>query len=648
MSPARKAGGGFGPRLARLLGVQSSPVQSRGASAPDTRGGAREWDFDDPLADARDRELEAQVRHGDGWWRYRRELAPLLTAFSILGTAFGLHPLVARTWPLVLVIGGGVTAAWVLWKASRRAERVYGVVAGGLATVLMAVGLALGVTHGWYLLALLVATLAAGVPWWSHQLPRDRIKAPWRQRRRFKRYIETWPQIAEARGLGGVRLQRVEVDEHGWSMWLRIPAVSRLTVANVVGAIEGLETAFGTPVGAVRVERERNRADRCMVRVNLIDPLGTAIPYPGPSGASVAEPVTLGIFEDRSLVRLPVVGQHWLIAGVTESGKSVLQRVLLAELLSRVDVVVWAVDVAKHGVQFGPFRTALHRLAHEEAAAVAMLEDALAIHGHRAAWMAAEGLTEWPLSAEHPQIVIVLDEVSDLLTIPDVAELLEALVKLGREQGITIVAATQRASADALGDTVVTRSQMSVRIALRCNERADGDLILGQGRTAEGWRPDRLPGMGAFLVLSSHHQTPRPARGYLLQADEARKLATRPDVGRGRLDAVSAGAPQATSDDQRPRHLEQRRAMVDVRSRRRGRPARLTADEPVLRLLRAAGPDGLTSDAIVRELLSNMSRATVFAALRRLADAGRVEQPEMGRWRVLSVPTATQDAAADG
>src|SRR5262249_42286828 len=143
----------------------------------------------------------------------------------------------------------------------------------------------------------------------------------------------------------------------------------------------------------------------------------------------------------------------------------------------------------------------------------------------RARWMATEGLTEWPLDRQHPQLVLVIDEVSDLLSQAGVGELLEALTKLGREQGITVIAATQRASADALGDSAVARAQFGVRIALRCRERADGDLILGQGRAVEGWRPDRLGLPGELLVLSDDHQVPRPGRAYLLPTAAARAIA---------------------------------------------------------------------------------------------------------------------------
>jgi S-DNA-T family DNA segregation ATPase FtsK/SpoIIIE len=310
--------------------------------------------------------MEAEARQDGDWlWRYRRHLAPFGVAIVVLAVAMAAHPFVPKSWPWVVVAGGGGTVAWVLWKASRPVERRYGAAVGAAVTVLTAIGWAIDIFHVWYLLTVLVATLAGGIPWWRHQLPRGKLNVPRRDRRRFKHYVETWSEVAEARGLGGVRLQRIDADEHGWSMWLRIPAASRLTVADVVAAIDGLETAFQTRVGAVRVERAPNRADRCMVRFNITDPLGESIAYPGPSGESIAEPVRLGLSEDHSPLRVAIVNQHWLIAGAVGSGKSVLQRVLLAELLMRVDVVVWAVDVAKHGVQFGPFRAALHRLATE-------------------------------------------------------------------------------------------------------------------------------------------------------------------------------------------------------------------------------------------------------------------------------------------
>jgi hypothetical protein len=239
--------------------------------------------------------------------------------------------------------------------------------------------------------------------------------------------------------------------------------------------------------------------------------------------------------------------------------------------------------------------------------------------------MAAEGLTEWPLSREHPQLVLVIDEVSDLLTLAEVGELMEQLTKLGREQGITVIAATQRASADALGDSAVARAQFGVRIALRCREKGDGDLILGQGRAAEGWRPDRLQLPGELLVLDDEHQVPRPGRTYLLPTKEARKIAERAAPTLAALDEVTAAAVAEVDAAPTPWTVPP--------SGRRG--SKLPARDRVLALLVDAGQDGATGPDLVAMLAGEVSKGSVYGALPRLADEGLIARDDSGVWRVV-------------
>jgi DNA segregation ATPase FtsK/SpoIIIE-like protein len=56
----------------------------------------------------------------------------------------------------------------------------------------------------------------------------------------------------------------------------------------------------------------------------------------------------------------------------------------------------------------------------------------------------------------------------------------DSVARLGRAVAVTLLAATQRPSQDAMGKGAV-RSQMDTRICLRVRERRDVDLILGQG-----------------------------------------------------------------------------------------------------------------------------------------------------------------------
>ncbi len=51
------------------------------------------------------------------------------------------------------------------------------------------------------------------------------------------------------------------------------------------------------------------------MRVNVRDTLERPIPYPGLSGTSIAMPLRIGVFEDRTELAIRMPGGHWLMGG---------------------------------------------------------------------------------------------------------------------------------------------------------------------------------------------------------------------------------------------------------------------------------------------------------------------------------------------
>jgi DNA segregation ATPase FtsK/SpoIIIE, S-DNA-T family len=105
---------------------------------------------------------------------------------------------------------------------------------------------------------------------------------------------------------------------------------------------------------------------------------------------------------------------------------------------------------------------------------------------------------KWQPAAAEPALVIAVDELAELSA--DAMALLERLARLGRAAGIILIGATQRPSAEALGG-LDARTQMTARVSLGVVEARDAELILGAGRLGAGWRAERLPAPGYFLVL---------------------------------------------------------------------------------------------------------------------------------------------------
>jgi hypothetical protein len=451
---------------------------------------------------------------------------------------------------------------------------------------------------------------------------------------RTQEIVKTWPALAVEIGLKGVVVQGAEHDAHGMTLRVRLPVGT--IPERVAGRLRELDGAFRVRRGATRLEPVSERADLLVIRVNVRDPLDPPRPWPGPASAGPEAPIALGPYEDSRPATAPIINVHWLLSGPTGSGKSFAQRVILAGLVTRPYVVTWGVDVAKAGVQFSPYEPALDWLATEPGDAVRMLKALLAMQRARARWMRSEGLTEWPVSPDHPQLVVVFDEVSNLMTIAGVPELLEECSKLVREQGITLVLATQSSTGAALGDSVVLRRQLTVRLGMKSRER--DDKVFDTGMAAQGWRTDRLTLPGSFLLWSDEAQTPRPARFYLMQPAEAVRVAAEAARSRTRLEpaAAAAVAPYRERDESEPDDDDEPASTTaeEALPRRRGK---LTAADRVLARIREAGSEGVVPSQLEDELEGVVSRAHIYRVLTEKLERGLVEQREDGRYVAASL-----------
>ena len=546
-------------------------------------------------------------------WRYRSELAPLWVVISLVicgAWAHAIHPGWAVALAAVTIAGGGVIlwsrvatlARW--WSVlGRRAERVYAASVVLLGGLWLAAATRWGPGAGALPTVALVGTLAAGAPWWAHRRRRARV--------RVERAIEAWPQFADAVGLPGSRVASAVVDRWGWTA--RLALRRGQTARHVLDAVPAIESALGVRPGAVRVEPDRARADRAVLRVVGADPLAAPIPWAGREVAgsvpSVAEPVELGVFDDGSAVLVRLLYRNVLVGGVVGSGKSGVLNVLLAALVACQDVAVWGIDL-KGGMELQPWASCLGRLATTPADAAELLADAVAELDGRAADLTGQGERLWKPAPGRPALVIVVDEYAEL---PEEAHrLTDSIARRGRAVAVTLLVATQRPTQAAMGHGAV-RSQMDVRICLRVRERRDTDLVLGQGMYADGWRPDGLDAPGKLLISSPEHTTPRPARAYLITNDDVRNMAAERAGRRPVIDV-----PEPTEPSREP---EEETA-----------PGRHAADaeDALWAALRAAPDEGAT----VPELMAatRMSRPWVYLRLRELADADRVAQVARGRW----------------
>ncbi|WP_244945105.1 FtsK/SpoIIIE domain-containing protein [Couchioplanes caeruleus] len=544
---------------------------------------------------------------GRALFRYRSGLAPITSGLVLEVAGLLLHHKQPGAWPMVAVLATLAALAAGLrgwpWGLIRLEERAYAasvtVVAGGW----LAAATAIGPGRGPLPTALLSAVVVLGVPWWAHRRRRARV--------RVDRVVRAWPDLAEAIGLDGSRVMSAVVDTWGWRARMKLrPGHS---VADVIARVPAIESALGTRPGAVRVEQDPAHAGRCTMRVVAIDPHAGAIPWPGPSARSLADPIELGVFEDATTVRVPLLRRHVLIGGTTDSGKSGVLNVVLGNLAACSDVVLWGIDL-KGGMELRPWSSCLARLATTSAEATQLLADAVAILDARAHASGRDNTRVWEPTPTAPALVIVIDEYAELAdTAPAAVGHAESIARRGRAVAVDLLTATQRPTQKAMGGGAL-RSQMSVRVCLRVRERRDVDLILDKGMLAAGWHAHTLDGPGKFYVLADGHNQPRRARGYLVTDEHVRETAARYADQRPDLDPLSRAAIE-----HQPRALE---------------PPTTIADDPEQALLTAlahAPDDGLTVPELIDA--TGMRRTWVYDRLQALAAAGDARQVTRGRWR---------------
>jgi hypothetical protein len=558
-------------------------------------------------------------------WRYRSELAPLTLATTTALAAWMLHTTRPHWWPaltasaVAAMLGAGIAGPRL--GLATRAERGYAV------TVIASIG-------GWLTAAtvvgpgreplprlLVIGAFVLALPWWAHRRRRARV--------RVERALAAWPEIARAMGLGGSRLMSAVVDVWGWRA--RFALARGQTIKDVTAKLPAIESALGTFRGAVRVyPTSDDLANRFELRVLDKDPHADAITWPGPSVASITEPIDLGPFEDATPARVLLLRRHGLFGGATGAGKSGGLNVLMGNLTACHDVVIWAIDL-KRGMELGPWASCIDRLATTPAEARALLADAVAILEARAAFLAAAGRRAWEPAADMPALVIIVDEYAELVeTAPEATGDADSIARRGRAVAVTLIAATQRPTQKAMGQGAL-RSQMDVRICFRVRERKDVDLILGQGMLSAGWHAHTLNAPGKFLISAPEHDIPRRARAYLLTDQAVSDTAARHADSRPVLDDVSRRAveeraqthPGATALAPSSNHADSTGSAPDDPGR---------APEMNLWLALSLAPDeGVTVPELMDK--TSMSRPWVYQRLQDLARIGQVIQVSRGRWR---------------
>lgn len=476
-----------------------------------------------------------------------------------------------------------------------------------------------------------------------------------------------WSRIAEAAGggLAGSHLIRVRVNPFGWMGPLQLrPGI---TLEDVQSRRRNLDSALGVRPGSVRLDQDAARADRVLLRVVEQDPLEKPIRWPGPSIATVAQPLSLGLYEDATMMRLPIAGQCVLIAGIRGAGKSGVLNDVVGELAACPDVVLWGLDL-KHGLELGPWAPVFDRIASTLADAEALLDAAERVMTAHGQLLAHErGDKEWRPSPQRPALVLVCDEQGRLRDSSTAISKLETIATQGRALGVWLVSATQYPTVEVLGSSEL-RAQYTCTILLRVQRKQHVSVILGEGAATAGWSAHEIdPGKpGVCYLHAPGAATPKLGRAWQLTDRMVSQVAAHyapyrpnlhPDAAHASAvpdrDTSSQSSPSsppapyaltldrpawpATAVDNRPVPGPPPDLPSPIRNSNSTAGPTEDADRALqilIRTLQGAGPAGRTIGEL--KTATGMSRSWVYLRLSELVDAGAATRVDRGRWRLTT------------
>jgi DNA segregation ATPase FtsK/SpoIIIE-like protein len=230
---------------------------------------------------------------------------------------------------------------------------------------------------------------------------------------------------------------------------------------------------------------------------------------------------------------------HILVAGATNTGKSVLLNALICSVLMQAtpeDVRMLMVDPKRVELtMYNGIRHLLRPVVTDVDKVVPLLKNALGemdrryrlfeqvgvrnLTGYRK--QRAERLAHGDSSLPNlPAILIIIDELADLMMVAadEVETSICRLAQLARATGIHLVIATQRPSVDVI--TGLIKANIPTRIAFAVASQVDSRTIIDMVGA------EKLLGAGDMLYLPADARTPERLQGAFVSDEDAEAMAT--------------------------------------------------------------------------------------------------------------------------
>ncbi len=322
-----------------------------------------------------------------------------------------------------------------------------------------------------------------------------------------------------------VDVTSLEYTPFGWRAVAVLPPGRNTSPQRVIARRDQLAANLGLH-GRVRLAKGE-KDNELVVSLYESDPLASPISWPGPSTTTCTEPAVLGVDSFGQPVLVPLLYNHTLIGGATDTGKSGVQNVLIAYAMACQDAEVLLIDLKPGAVELGPWRESALALADTPSRAMQLLKTVWREVERRGQVLAdlsrktGKPVKKWIPGEHGPAWFVFIDELAELVRqVPAAAKLVESLLQVARFAGITLVCATQSPSNRVFGGSTDGRQQYQVRIGLGAKESTTANLIFGPGAYGDGWGLDELDAPGKFLRWDRENQVPVESRAFWMSEED--------------------------------------------------------------------------------------------------------------------------------
>lgn len=350
----------------------------------------------------------------------------------------------------------------------------------------------------WFCTILAVLLGGLALWWWRRRDSFERFALP-RIRTEFRRlfvYAYDWRSVMRLSELTKDKRGREyrpklgRVRAEGWRDLVRVKMVKGQAPEQWELHASGLAHSFNAESCRVRVVKP-GRLELDFIHSN---PLAYVIPVPDLAEDQAAvdlRRVVIGRTETGKPLRLQLLGTHVLTVGVSGAGKgSLLWSVAwaLAPAVKAGRVKLYGID-PKGGMELGQAPEVFERVVYDNGSHAVTLLEWLAQEVKRRAESYRGRRRMWTAESGDPFILLVVDELADVIAYQTDKNLrdratraVQAITSQGRAPGVCVLGLLQ----DPRKEIIAFRHLFSTRIAMRLDEPAQVDMVLGDGVRKRG------------------------------------------------------------------------------------------------------------------------------------------------------------------